>query len=550
MRWRRSGTLAIGLLLGCAVADGGVPRGAATAHSEDVELASSPRRASASPSLLAHVPEDTPFVVASLEPLPDDVMRRYARLWNAAAAGVQKAIDDVNPRTLDPETLALLREIDGRLTREGLRQLGFQPDGRFVLYGIGLAPVLRLPLSDPAEVAALLSRIDEADRDPWPRVRSGGVELASLREDDATIVWGVVDRELVIAAYPTALEREILPLVTGTRLPTRSLHDAGWVEQMRRSQGLLPYGLGRIDLAEIVDAWAGRGPSLTTATARAWDITSDGDACDEAVRAAVVRAPEILFGATEMSGGRLAGRWVWTMDAALVADLAAVAGPAPSPRDEGVARVAVAFDVQAAIAAARHFAEDLQEVAPGCEVSSLMEQWEPPDAIAGVLGGSATLHSPGRRDEGPSWTLALGLADPARWLTAVIGPGALADWPAGRVVRMDEVLPSASVETKDARIVRTDRAVALASGRRARAHARQAARGSGRDGDALVEVALGLSGLRRAIGARELERWLSGLDPIERETAEAMLDLLGDYRARLAVEDGGLVASWRWDLGG
>lgn len=547
MQRARRVVVAFGLLWGCAAADAAIPDRASPVDLGPAPEASS-RRASASTELLANVPADTPWIVASLEPLPDDVVRRYAQVWDAFADGMQTTIDEIDPSTLDPETLAVLRELDGRLSREGLRQLGFLPDGRFVLYGVGLAPVLRLPLSDPAKVRAMLERIDAADRRSWSRVRSGGIELARAREDGTSIVWGVIDRELVIAAYPSVLEREILPLVTGAQMPTRSLADIDWARTMRRVHGLVPHGVGRIDLARIVDAWVGRGPSLTTATARAWDWQSDGDACDEAVRAAVARAPEIVFGATEMSSRRIAGRWVWSMDAALRSDLAAIAGPIPAPRDEGVAQVAFAFDLDAAADASRRWAADLRAEAPGCSALAWGESWRPPDSLAGLRGGSATLHAPSRRGDDPSYTVALGWNDPARWLRAVIGPGALATWPAGRAVRLERVAPQLASTVEDAFVLRTDRAVALAGGRRARAHARQATRGSRRDDDTIARMRLDLGQLRRAIGRRAVERYLAGLDPVERAMSSAVLDLLGEYEAGVAIGEQGVVADW--GLGG
>lgn len=541
MQRARSVGLALGLLCGCAVAEAAVPDGTTPAA---VEPEAAPNRASDGADPLAHVPADTPWIVASLAPLPDDVVRRYAPLWDAAAGAVQTAIDDLDPRSVDPETLAVARALDGRLSREGLHDLGFAPDGRFVLYGVGLAPVLRLPLSDPQKVRALLQRIDDADRRPWPRVRSGSTELARMQEDGTSIVWGVVRSELVVAAYPSALEREILPLVAGDEMPVRSLADVGWVKAMRREHGLSPYGLGRIDLQEVGDAWVGRGPSLATATARAWGWQSDDDACGEALRVAVARAPEVVFGATSMSSRRIAGRWVWTMDASLRSDLAAIAGPIPAPRDEGVARVAVAFHLDAAATAARRWIAEVDAKAPGCSALALADDWTAPDALAGFLGASATLHAPARRGDDPSWTLASGWDDPERWLAAVIGPGALASWPAGRAVRLQKVAPQLAAKMEGAFVVRTDRTVAVASGRRARAHARQAARTGRRDDDTLVQVFVGLGQLRRAIGGRTLQRHLDGLEPVEREMTEALLDLLGDYEARLAVDDAGLVGEW------
>jgi hypothetical protein len=38
------------------------------------------------------------------------------------------------------------------------------------------------------------------------------------------------------------------------------------------------------------------------------------------------------------------------------------------------------------------------------------------------------------------------------------------------------------------------------------------------------------------------------LDPLERALVEGVLDLLGDYEARLRVDEAGLVADWSLEL--
>jgi len=301
--------------------------------------------------------------------------------------------------------------------------------------------------------------------------------------------------------------------------------------------------VGRIDIAAIVDAWAGRGSSLATKTARAWDLAIDDTACVEAVRVAVARAPEVAFGFTELSDAAMRGRWVWRMDGRLRADLQDIAGPIAQTSD-GVAEAAFAFDVSRAYSAARRFAADIDRAAPGCIGTELASAWTLPEAIAAVKSGAATLHAYDPRDASLGYTIAIGLSDAERWINAVWPEIDLKDWPKRRAVAADKLWPSSRAWIDDAFVARTKDTVAVAGGDRARAHARRAARASGRDDDTLASLHLGLGLLRKAIPPRELRQALDELDPIERAFAEGLFDLLGDYDARLYADDAGLAAEW------
>jgi len=539
---RLIGTGVLGCSLGCAVAEA-----ARVDAPADAAAASEPRRRTdRHGELLAFVPADTPYVLAVLEPAPAGYVRRIEPVLAPLQQAMERELDALDRAALGPEARVLVQQLDGRLSADGLRELGIEPNPRLVLYGIGLAPVLRLRLHDGARLHALLQRIDAADGEPWPSWQHEGVSGCHIEDDTSTLAWGIVGDELVVTAYPRALEAEILPLAFGTVMPARSLADEGFAATMRREHGLLPHGLGRIDLLALTEAFTGAGSGMLAATARAWDVVDEAEPCDTLVRALVARAPELVLGLTELSSEEVSGRWTWRMDGALVDDLATIAGPIPKTRD-GVVTAGFALDMARAELTARRWVEDLHRVAPGCVEADAWQRVVLPTAVASLRSGAGALHEYDPRKQDPSYTLVLGLSEPERWLASVLPELSLRDWPARRPVPAEEVLPP-STALDDAFVVRTSDAIALAGGPRARAHARRAARASGRDDDVLLQLHLGLGEIRKAIPPRMLRDALDELDPIERELTEGMLELLGDYEARLWVDDAGLTADWSLEL--
>ena len=69
------------------------------------------------------------------------------------------------PEIVPPETrrrlAALLDEFEGKLNREGLESLGWDPQSSNVIYGVGAFPVARMGLSDAATLRATILRVLE-----------------------------------------------------------------------------------------------------------------------------------------------------------------------------------------------------------------------------------------------------------------------------------------------------------------------------------------------------------------------------------------------------
>lgn len=216
------------------------------------------------PSILAEVPADAPYAVALLEPMNDALRRRMMHNLDAQLAQSMKALDKLRDRgKLEPwmrAMLALADELRGKGAAAWFDQLGIDPHGRFVLYGMSLWPVARIELSNPDKLRATITRILSAGGiQPQQRTLDGRAYwLAS--GGDFSFVAAVLDREAVAAVLPTAVVDAALPQVLGIRPPEHSLAATTTVPDLLAHHRFLGVLLGYFDAHRIVDVIAGPQP--------------------------------------------------------------------------------------------------------------------------------------------------------------------------------------------------------------------------------------------------------------------------------------------------
>ena len=124
-----------------------------------------PQASPESQHLLAFVPADTPYLMANLQPLPEEVIdANFERLRPALEetqiqltrlqARIEAGESPSGDNTVDRLVLAVLAELDGNLSRGGLERLGWDTNQTGAMYGVGAFPVVGMALSDPAALRA------------------------------------------------------------------------------------------------------------------------------------------------------------------------------------------------------------------------------------------------------------------------------------------------------------------------------------------------------------------------------------------------------------
>ncbi|MEJ2383889.1 MAG: hypothetical protein P8Y54_05760 [Xanthomonadales bacterium] len=215
-------------------------------------------------SLLAHVPSDTPYLAANLAALPDEIIDLQFQRYAPVTAEAQRVLDDLRAdlesesasETADRLALAILSELDGKLSRAGLESLGLDLDNVQAIYGMGAFPVARVSLSDAATLRATIERVlaNAAVTAEELSFRDVAYWRAPLDADDLPLALyaAVLPTHLALGVLPTGAENDLLPAFLGLELPA----DSDAVERLaalNSEYGFTPYMTFTMDLHRLAD---------------------------------------------------------------------------------------------------------------------------------------------------------------------------------------------------------------------------------------------------------------------------------------------------------
>jgi hypothetical protein len=360
--------------------------------------------AAAGPAILARVPADTPYVFATLDPWPPDYLRQVL-LENRTS--LTAARDDLRAAGGPGLLLAMLEELEPRLTIEGFAELGYKPGGRMVVYGLGLVPVARFELGDPAAFTAFFERVIARGGAAVTRGerRGGRVWTFALEGAPGGLSVAVaIDRtEGVVTLAPAAHLPRVLARALGEEPIGPSLREAGALEQLAAELRAPRHFIGYLDVARLLARLEADRELLAALGA---ELPPFPAPCREELAALAVTSPRWLFALGEVQPDRVAGSFIVELRPelarALVGARAAVPGLG-APLGGGVMTIGVALDVAAAVAALHGEADRVARVPRRCpalggvgrtatELAQLLNRPLPP-LWAGVRGGAVTLQS-------------------------------------------------------------------------------------------------------------------------------------------------------------
>lgn len=256
-----------------------------------------------STDLLALVPADTPYVFAAEEPLPPAAIDRLqpvlAPLVQLAELAFGEAYDDAEPDF----KAALDAVFGGRPTLARAEAIGLDFNPRFVFYGIGMAPVLRIRLRDRDAFVAALQRGAEAGGKTGPVPEFHGQSyIGSVDDEDGTeTIAAVVGPDLVLTWIPDGGPREeLLALAFGQRLPERSLAQSGSLDEVRKRHGLTHSMGGYFDWEQLAAGALGYASPLQIRVAEAYLGTPPEDpVCKAETLRLLSYAPRLVSGWTD-----------------------------------------------------------------------------------------------------------------------------------------------------------------------------------------------------------------------------------------------------------
>lgn len=218
---------------------------------------------------LAFVPADTPYVIANLDVL--DESTRKAILAQADAQlplqveQLKSAAADLADKDTDTARLvnAVIAELDGKSIETFAQNTGFDLKGRTALYGLGLAPVLRMEITDTKTFEAFVGRLETAY---GKKFDSADVDGQAYRkhvsaESGTQVILATVGKQAVAALLPADADKSLLRQALGLDRPAKSLQDDGRLEQLAKDKGYQPWAVGQLDLARALPlAASGKDP--------------------------------------------------------------------------------------------------------------------------------------------------------------------------------------------------------------------------------------------------------------------------------------------------
>lgn len=337
--------------------------------SDDQSTVAEVETAPAARSLLAHVPSDTPYLAANLQPMPEAVIdanfERAEPILKEVQARISAAKADIDggetvtgDEFSDTLLLALLDEFDGKLSREGIESLGWDLDSTSALYGMGAFPVARIALSDPAVLRATIMRVLEKAGIDAPESDFQGVKYWRLAADDSDempvgIYVSVLEDHMAVGVYPLASEAEFLPPFLGVEMPASDAAER--LAALNAKHGYTPFGSGYMDLHRMADEFL--DPEASTARAlmsvEGVELESFSEQCAAELHGMIDNMPAMSFGMTEVDVKLFEYAALFEMPAALAAEITELV--APVPQVQGKAGILGEFAFGIKVGAVRDF---------------------------------------------------------------------------------------------------------------------------------------------------------------------------------------------------
>ena len=323
---------------------------------------------SAASGLLNYVPADSPYVFASLAPLPDKVMDKLEpkidRILQSYEVLLQEIVVMVNAKAAAGDedeakaqkAIAVIGELSSLMSVEGLRSVGIERDSRAVVYGNGLLPVVRIEVSDGALFEAALARMEESAGEKMDLAQVAGNLVRFVEVDEFKVLVSILDKQVVFSVAPASFGDEQLGRLLGFTAPATNIATAGVLQDISGEYGFEQYFTGFLDIARIVNTLSGDAKGLDKELlALAGDAVQLSDICRAEIRAMAGIAPRMVVGYTEISTARFRQQAVFEMRDDIAKGLQAL--PASVPGLGGDHGGLLSFGMSLNLKAVRDFVE-------------------------------------------------------------------------------------------------------------------------------------------------------------------------------------------------
>jgi hypothetical protein len=264
---------------------------------------------------LAFVPADTPYVAASLDKLDDDAYEAMLNQVNTELPGqvaqMKAMAQDMEAKgNVDGAHLmkAVAAEFDGKTAEAALKNLGLDIKTGSAIYGIGLSPVARVSLADPAAWEQFVGRLETAYGKKLETADAGGQAYRHVAISDTGIqlVIATVGKQAVVSLLPADAAQPVIRQALGADRPEKSLQEDGRLADLAKDKGYKDYAVGQVDLTRLLPLIATGKDPLFAAFIKAQSAKTGEPApalppsCQTEASRIAARIPSISFGYTKL----------------------------------------------------------------------------------------------------------------------------------------------------------------------------------------------------------------------------------------------------------
>ncbi|UPG93451.1 hypothetical protein [Luteibacter aegosomatissinici] len=281
---------------------------------------------------LAFVPADTPYVVASLDKLDDSAYEAVLAQLNYEAPGqvaqLKSYAQEFDAKgNADAARLlrAVVAELDGKNAETVLKNVGVDLKTGSAVYGVGLSPVARAALADPAAWDAFVGRLETAYGKKLDTADAGGQAYrhVALGDSGTQLIIATVGKNAVAALLPADAAQPLIRQALGVDRPEKNLQDDGRLADLAKDKGYKDYVVGQVDLTRLLPlVAAGKDPLFASFLKQQSKKTGEPApqipaSCQEEATRVAARVPSFSFGYTKLDLHHVEQR----VDVALASDI-------------------------------------------------------------------------------------------------------------------------------------------------------------------------------------------------------------------------------------
>src|SRR6201991_236716 len=264
---------------------------------------------------LAFVPADTPYVLANLDKLDDDA---YEAMLSQGNSELPSQVAQMKTLAQDLETKgnaegarlvkAFAAEFDGKTIEAALKNMGLDAKTGSAVYGLGLSPVARVSLADPAAWEAFVGRLETAYGKKLETADAGGQAYrhVTLSDTGIQLVIATVGKQAVVSLLPADAAQPMIRQALGADRPEKSLQEDGRLADLAKDKGYKDYAVGQVDLTRLLPLIATGKDPLFAAFIKQQSAKTGEPApvlpasCQTEASRIAARVPSVSFGYTKL----------------------------------------------------------------------------------------------------------------------------------------------------------------------------------------------------------------------------------------------------------